>query len=109
MGKYKLTPFEYKEIKAAAKELPQIVKTNADGSPMIRKIVEYKGATEYEAGIGYKKNSLHKTEPVLLNHEVEMVRHFQNGGDAAVKHYVLMIHSINNRDKNVQVKREESN
>ena len=109
MGKYKLTPQEYKEIKAAAVELPPISRTNADGSPMVRKITKYQGATEYQKGVGYKKNSLHGTEPVLLNHEVEMVRHFNNGGPAAVKHYVLMIHAINNKGKNVQVKHEESN
>lgn len=99
MAKYKLTPQEHKEIVLSANALPQIQRVNTDGSPQFRNATKYQGAEYNEATKMITKNSLHGKEPVLINHKIEMIRHFENGGELAVKHYVLMIHAISNKPK----------
>lgn len=99
-NKHKLTPQEYKEIVLSANALPKIQRVNTDGSPQLRNVTKFQGAEYNELTKMITKNSLHGKEPVLINHEVEMVKHFKRSGEVAVKHYVLMIHAISNKPKN---------
>lgn len=95
--KFKLTPQVQKSIVEAAKQLPALVRQNADGRPQYRKLATYKGASSFSHYTkGYTNHSDIYLVPVLVNHEVKMIETYQLHGEAALQRYIEMVHEINN-------------
>jgi hypothetical protein len=108
--KHKLTPQAHKNIIEAARTLPKLVRLNPDGTQQYRKAAEYKGATNYEPGKGYTKNSQHRMEPVFINHEVEMINRFWKDGEAGVHAYIARVNEIANKpEEKTEAENNEAN
>ena len=96
-NKFKLTPQANKAIIVAARELPKLVKVLPNGKPQYRKCNTYEGTTEFNVTANsYTKNTKMFSEPVYLNHEVELRNAFSQYGDAGVQRYIQRVHEINN-------------
>lgn len=91
--KHKLIPEFYKQIKQLALTLPELQKLEG-GKPMFRKlgkrIGESKGSTPNEI-IRHIETT---KEPVLVNHEVNMVSEFKKGGMVNVLQYCAGVNLI---------------
>jgi hypothetical protein len=75
--KFNLTPQAHKAIVELARTLPQIIRLNADGTQQVRV------KTTYNGGKTYSKTK----EPVLVNHEVELINRFWASGTNGVTEY----------------------
>jgi len=96
--KFKLTPQAHKAIIEAANMLPKLVRVKPDGSPQYRKLNTYEGVSNFNVNDGtYTNNSKQYSEPVMVNHEVEMRSAYAQLGDTGIKKYIQLVHELNNK------------
>lgn len=104
---FKLTPEVHKEIKLIVSKLPKLQKTDKDGKPIFRMLNKYVGSKDVDLQRGtYKKQSQHYTEPVLVNHEINLIGQYEEMGRKGIDNYVTYVEEILKRDKQ---KSEEAN
>jgi hypothetical protein len=92
-NKFKLTPEVYKSIKLLAQNLPKFQKRDAAGNLLWRDVSKFDGLKDFMQGGGkipttYKKQILKGKEPLLVNHEVNMVEIYQKDGWVGLNRYV---------------------
>lgn len=105
--KFKLIPEVHKELEQIAKKLPKIQKIGKDKKPLFRKVSFFKEVKEYNRATGsYSKVIQFGTEPVLVNHEVELVECYRKYGSTGVVKYIDLINSVLTKE---QKKKEEAN
>ncbi len=106
--KHKLSPDMHKQIKESAAVRPPLVRLNKDGSDRTRVVTKtYNGSelpegVKLSPGVAFNPNKLYVqriTEPVYVNHEVEMINEFWKGGEPAVKNYINNVVEISKKSR----------
>ena len=92
-NKFKLTPEVYKSIKLISKSLPKFQRKDSQGNLMWREVSKFDGVKNFKQGGGkipttYEKQILKGKEPLLVNHEVNMVEIYQKDGLVGLNRYV---------------------
>lgn len=92
-NKFKLIPEVYKSIKSLAQNLPKFQKRDAAGNLLWRQTSKFDHTEHFQQGNGktpttYTKHILKGKEPVLVNHEVNMVEIYQKDGWIGLNRYV---------------------
>lgn len=116
-NKYKLTPQAHKHIVEQARIMPALQRLDKHGKPMSRQITKtVKGAdlpegTKTDDGKAPNPNKLYVqrgAEPLLVNHEVEMISAYYQGGQAAVQAYIARVEAIVARYNETEGKEAEN-
>lgn len=107
--KYPVSNAVYKEIKTIAQGMPKIARTNGKGKVLERKLsksILFKDMDEKQqekarnmAGSNAKilptdRYVLHYTEPVFVNHEVELVTAYEGNGRKGLEAYCAHVKSL---------------
>lgn len=105
--KFKVGPEIYKQIKEIVKVLEPLQKTDASGKPLFRKITQFVGTKGYSGpNEKYTKTTKHGQEPLLVNHEVNLISEFEKFGPKGVKDYVDYVKELVRKTKEEQEKKE---
>jgi hypothetical protein len=103
-NKHKLTPADYKHIKTVAMNLPQFQRVK-DGKPMTRIVTKFIGQIKTIGGI---KNSYQKIEePIMVNHELNLIEVFKKDGMSGVETYCAHFVNLYKQEKAEQLKETE--
>lgn len=102
-NKYKLTPEVYKTIKLISKSLPVCQRKDANGNLMWRTISKFDGTEHFQQGIGKIPRSFTKKirtgkEPILVNHEINLVEIYQKDGQNGVDSYVKFFQKLKKKE-----------
>jgi hypothetical protein len=96
-NKFKLTPQIHKQLVELAKDLPALQQLSPTGKPLFRAACDFVG-TDLTAHSGrydrYKQKIIRKQEPILVNHQVELIDKYQKRGMPAVDAYVAKVREI---------------
>jgi Zn/Cd-binding protein ZinT len=88
---YKLTPEVDKRCKVIASTLSDMQKTDKHGKPLSRKNTKFKGLTDVQIEnrriTKAKKNWQTVSEPLLVNHYLELVTAYQQRGEKGIEDY----------------------
>ncbi len=96
--RHKLSPQDHKFIVEQAKLLPNLVRLNKDGKQQGRVLVDFKSVSDFNKDTGtFVKHVERRIEPVYVNHEVEMISAFWDGGQNAVHNYITRVNEIAKR------------
>jgi hypothetical protein len=107
-NKFKLSPADYKHIKTVAMNLPQFQRVK-DGKPMTR-IVTKNQTSEYvpDGAMGKIKNSFQRVEePIMVNHELNLIEVFKKDGMSGVETYCAHFVNLYKQEKAEQLKETE--
>lgn len=97
-NKFKLTPQVYKQLMEIAHDLPQLQQLTPTGKPMYRAKPVFVGTDlTREAALnkmGYRNTIQRNKEPLLVNHEVQLIDRYQRLGMDAVNAYAAKCREI---------------
>ena len=106
--RHKLSPQDHKNIVEQAKLLPKLVRVGKNGKTLERATVTFKNVTDFNAEKGtFTKHIERSSEPVYVNHEVEMVSAFWDGGAAGVHKYIQSVKDTDARARAEEVENIE--
>lgn len=97
MNKFKLTPQAYKDLLRLSKELPVMWRRDKNGELMRRVVTKFNGtdASPHSDLRNYKNFYQKGSEPILVNHMVNLVEIYQKDGqrgiDVYAEHFKKMI------------------
>jgi len=107
-NKFKLTPEAHTKIKLLAKEFPKLQKLSKNGEPLFRLLtITKKGSelppdTKLNSGESINKDKVYVTrvkEPILVNHELNMIDVYKKDGEAGIIDYVKYIDLMKSKTK----------
>ena len=117
-NKFKLTPEAHKQIITIATALPKLQKTDKSGTPLFRVVTKVVKGFDLPPGtlVGgkepdTKKNYVQKgKEPLLVNHEVNMVSEYKLYGQKGIDDYRASILAVLERDKKIvkEIQKQEA-
>lgn len=92
-NRFKLTPEVFKSLQILAKTLPKFQRRDSNGNLLSRKVVLFNGTKDYAKGGGkipttYKNCLKSGSEPILVNHEINLREIYQKDGQSGVESYV---------------------
>lgn len=89
MNRFKLTPQAYKKLLALSESLPIMQRRDKNGELLRRAITKFIDTDGYSKGVPiYTKNTQKGTDPILVNHMVNLIEIYQKDGDVGVDVYV---------------------
>lgn len=94
-NKFKLTPEVYKSIKLISKTLPVCQRKDKNGNLMWRAVSKFDGTKDFSESLkSYTKIIRTGKEPILVNHEINLVEIWQKDGQNGVDSYVKFFQKL---------------
>jgi|ERR1044072_1379650 hypothetical protein len=100
--KFKLTPQVHKDIIAIAQQLPPLQKLSKLGNPLSRAVSRPVKGSDLPEGTLVKGKPVQPdgryiqkgTEPILINHKLNLIETFENEGPEGMRKYVASVKKI---------------
>jgi hypothetical protein len=112
--KFKLVPQVLKQVEAAAKALPPIIKHDKHGKPLYRSITNFVGTKDFDVSTkSYRTTYQRGKEPILVNHKLAMIELYETKGMPEVQNYVNAIIALtvqqqeNNKTQNTATEAQQ--
>lgn len=99
---YKLTPQAYKSILILAKSLGPFQRRDKNGELMFRKVTHFKGTNGWAPEGDYKNHIQRDSEPIMVNHEVNLVEVYQKYGLPGIKAYAEFFEDLKKEKKDAE-------